>query len=128
MEPVTAREALSDLTATNRVEACKETPRFKLGWYGKQTSDYQRLLHRSLNGEVANSHRFVNHRGDTVDKYKWFLNNCEKGKKIGQEERGAFSNKKHTIYLLSPDQPAPTVTTLPDDLLHYSRAQNSDGA
>lgn len=118
--PVTVKEALSDLSAKNPMEACTETPRFKLGWYGSQTSDYQRLLHGSVEDPVADSHRFVNHRKETEGKFQWFLDNCDKGKKIAQEERGEFTNKKHTIYLLSPDHPAPTVTTLPDDLLHYS--------
>jgi len=120
LDPVTAKEALSDLSAANRTEACKEMPRYNLGWYGGPTSNYQRLLHHGLNGEVADSHRFVNHRDETVNKFQWFLKNCEKGKKLEQEERGKFSNKKHTIYILHPNQPAPTVTTLPDDLLHYS--------
>ena len=37
-----------------------------------------------------------------------------------QNERGEYANKKHYVYILHPSRPAPTVTTLPDDLLHYS--------
>jgi DNA (cytosine-5)-methyltransferase 1 len=90
------------------------------GHYGPQTSDYQRLLHSNMNGELADSHRFAKHRPETVEKFKWFLKNCDKGKKLEQDERGDYANKKHMVYILSPLQPAPTVTTLPDDLLHYS--------
>ena len=119
--PVTVKEALSDLCTTgNRLESCTDTPRFMQGHYGAQTSDYQRLLHGRMNGELADSHRFAKHRPETVEKFKWFLKNCDKGKKLEQDERGEYANKKHMVYILSPAQPAPTVTTLPDDLLHYS--------
>lgn len=118
--PVTVKEALSDLCVDgNKLEECKDTARFMQGHYGKQTSDYQRLLHGSMNGALADSHRFAKHRPDTIKKFKWFLKNCDKGKKLDQEERGIYANKKHMLYILSPSQPAPTVTTLPDDLLHY---------
>jgi len=119
--PVTVKEAISDLCSSgNRLDECKETPRFKQGHYGTQTSDYQRLLHGSLNGALADSHRFANHRPETVEKFSWLLKNCDKGKKLEQDERGEYANKKHMLYILSPARPAPTVTTLPDDLLHYS--------
>jgi DNA (cytosine-5)-methyltransferase 1 len=118
--PVTVKEALSDLCAKgNKLEDCTDTPRFKQGHYGKQTSDYQRLLHGSMNGALADSHRFAKHRPETTEKFEWFHENCDKGKKLDQEERGAYANKKHMLYILSPSLPAPTVTTLPDDLLHY---------
>jgi DNA (cytosine-5)-methyltransferase 1 len=119
--PVTVKEAISDLCRNgNELEDCKESPRFKQGHYGIQTSAYQRLLHGSLNGALADSHRFAKHRAETETKFSWFLRNCDKGKKLDQEERGEYANKKHMLYILSPTHPAPTVTTLPDDLLHYS--------
>ena len=117
----TVRQALSDLCRTgNHVEQCAETPRFKQGAYGKQVSNYQRLLHGNLNGVLANSHRFANHLPSTVEKFAWLQVNCAKGKKLEQSERGKFANKKHNVYILDPDEPAPTVTTLPDDILHFS--------
>jgi DNA (cytosine-5)-methyltransferase 1 len=119
--PVSARQALSDLCkANNRLETCAETPRFKQGAYGKQVSNYQKLMHGMLNGALANSHRFANHLSSTVEKFQWLQAHCRKGKKLTQEERGKYANKKHSVYILDPDEPAHTVTTLPDDILHYS--------
>lgn len=119
--PVSARQALSDLCKTgNRLETCVETPRFKQGAYGKQMSNYQKLMHGALNGALADSHRFANHHESTTEKFEWFQAHCRKGKKLSQEERGKYANKKHTVYILDPDEPAHTVTTLPDDILHYS--------
>jgi len=72
--PITVKEALSDLCITgNKLESCTDTPRFKQGHYGFQSSNYQRLLHGGMNGELADSHRFAKHRPETVEKFKWFL-------------------------------------------------------
>ena len=120
--PISASEAISDLKRVkNRTEPCTDTPRFDLGRYGEQISEYQKHMHGSLNGQVADSHRFARHLPQTVEKFTWFIRNCPKGKKLSPEDRGDYANKKHTIHILDPGQIAPTVTTLPDDILHYSQ-------
>ena len=120
-EPIGVEAAIGDLTKKgNRLEQCVEMKRFEQGAYGKQCSNYQKLMHGSLNGALADSHRFARHFDRTVTKFQWFQDNCYRGKKLEQEDRGEFKNNKHTIYILDPNKPAPTVTTLPDDLLHYS--------
>lgn len=119
--PTTVRQALADLCkAGHRLEDCSETPGFQKGAYGNQSSDYQRLMHGDLNGALADSHRFARHRPSTVEKFAWLQSHCDKGKKLEQAERGIYANKKHTTYILHPGLPAPTVTTLPDDMIHYS--------
>lgn len=121
IEPVTVKDAISDLTmAADRIKDCMDTRGYKQGTYGKQTSEYQKLLHGEENGRLADSHRFAKHRDATVKKFKWLIANCAKGKRLEQDERGEHASKKHYVYILHPDRPAPTVTTLPDDLLHYS--------
>lgn len=118
---ISVEEALSDLRINpSNLQTCIDSPRFLQGAYGKPTTDYQRLMHGSMNGALADSHRLAHHRAKTVEKFQWFLDNCTKGSKIAQEDRGDHANKKHTIYLLEPTEPAPTVTTLPDDILHYA--------
>jgi len=121
MRAVTVEEALSDLrTEKGKLHPCVESPGYLQGAYGPSTSAFQRLMHGTMNGAVADSHRFAHHRPKTVEKFRWFQTNCKRGSKIAQEDRGDHANKKHTIYLLEPTEPAPTVTTLPDDILHYS--------
>jgi DNA (cytosine-5)-methyltransferase 1 len=120
-DPISTREALRDLCrAQTRLHVCDESPRFKQGAYGTSRSPYQTLMHGGMNGAIADSHRFANHRPDTLEKFEWLLQNCPKGKILRPEERGVYANSKHTVYILDPDQPAPTVTTLPDDILHFS--------
>ena len=123
--PTTVQEALSDLRRkAGGLEDCRETPRFKQGTYGEQSSDYQRLMHGQLNGGLlADSHRFANHRKETKEAFHYYQAQGKRGKKLEQAERGKYANKKHTVYVLHPEQPAPTVTTLPDDMIHYSEAR-----
>jgi DNA (cytosine-5)-methyltransferase 1 len=119
--PVTIKEAISDLTrCKERMHPCAESPRFKQGSYGSQSSTFQALLHGEMNGAIADSHRFANHLESTVEKFAWFQANCSRGKRIPVEERGKYANKKHAVHILDPNSVGPTVTTLPDDYLHYS--------
>jgi DNA (cytosine-5)-methyltransferase 1 len=116
----TVHNAISDLISVGgAMHECLENPRFQQGAYGKQTTNYQRLMHGDLNGAIADSHRFARHKPTTVEKFECFQLNCTRGRKITQEERGKYANKKHTVCVLHPNQPAPTVTTLPDDMIHY---------
>ncbi|MGO9199097.1 MAG: DNA cytosine methyltransferase [Limisphaerales bacterium] len=120
-DPVTVKEAISDLcTPSTRLVDCVDTPGYKQGTYGKQTSTYQVLLHGEKNGGPADSHRFAKHLPTTAAKFEWLHENCKKGKRLEPRERGKYENKKQYIYILDPNGLAPTVTTLPDDLLHYS--------
>jgi DNA (cytosine-5)-methyltransferase 1 len=39
---------------------------------------------------------------------------------LDQASRERHGLKKHRVYPMASDQPAPTITTLPDDVLHYA--------
>lgn len=119
---VNAKEALSDLKRVScRLHACDESRGYMQGSFGIQESSYQQLMHGSLNGQKADSHRFAKHQPSTVKRFTWLLDNCERGKKLRTEDMGTYATKKHSTCILCPDSPSHTVTTLPDDLLHYSQ-------
>jgi len=120
--PVTVREALSDLVrASSRLHPSDDSTGFKQGSYGLQDSAFQRLMHGSMNGQRADSHRFANHQPSTIDRFIWLHKNCVKGKKLRHEDMGAYATRKHSTCILAANDPSHTVTTLPDDLLHYSQ-------
>lgn len=121
---VTVAEAVSDLvTAGKTVVACTESESFngfmEVG-YGAPASSYQLLMRNGLNGQSPNSHRLVNHRVQTVRRFKGILANCRKGVQLSEQKRRLLKIKKNAITPLDGDQPSHTLTTLPDDLLHYS--------
>lgn len=116
---VTLREAISDLERQHGEIDSREFPGFKEGIYGKEESDYQRLL-RQGNGMLPDSHRFPNHREETIKKFVYILDKCLRGKNIDTSARQVFSINKHHVVPLAPDKQSPTLTTLPDDYIHYS--------
>lgn len=120
--PVTVREAISDLKrSSSRLHPSDDTVGFKQGSYGTQESAFQRLMHGSMNETKADSHRFPNHLPTTIDRFTWLQKNCMKGKKLRPEDMGEYATRKHSTCILAADEPSHTVTTLPDDLVHYSQ-------
>lgn len=118
---VTAREAISDLEVTgkNFVE-CDDFPRFNQIDYEGPKTPYQRLLHAGLGGKAPNSLRLPRHKLDTIDHFAKILKTCKKGVGLSQADRDRLGIRKHCIVPLDPDKPSHTLTTLPDDFLHYS--------
>ena len=118
---ISVGDAISDLQRGKiKVEPCPEMPRFEQGRHRKPQTAYQRLMHGNLNGALADSHRFARHGKEIVAAFSYYLATCPRGKKLDSSDRGRFANKKHTVYILDPEKPSPTVTTLPDDMVHFS--------
>lgn len=118
-ENTTLKEAISDLLR-DKEKTSTEFKTFKMGLYGKCNSNYQRLLKGDVKTEIPDSHRFVNHSEKTVKKFVYILDSAERNKNVSKSIKEKFNIKKHTIIPLSGDQPAPTITTLPDDYIHYN--------
>ncbi len=114
-------DAISDLLQKNGGEESPDTKSFKAGFYcNKKLSPYQDLMRRDINTTtVADSHRFVNHRPDIAEKFQKIIDNCVPGKNIDDKYREVNNIKKHTIVLLSKQDKSPTITSLPDDYIHY---------
>jgi DNA (cytosine-5)-methyltransferase 1 len=119
--PITVREAISDLQVKGKeLIECQDSPRFKQITYSGPETNYQLLLHGSLNGTPPNSLRLANHRERTIAKFSEILETCRRGVGISAREKKRLGIKKHCLVLLDGSKPSHTITTLPDDLLHYS--------
>jgi DNA (cytosine-5)-methyltransferase 1 len=116
----TLEDAISDLLRNEEVES-PDTKSFKAGCYNKIQSNYQRLMRKNIDGCVADSHRFPNHRSDTIEKFEYILNTAEKDISLSKMLKEKYNLKKRTIIPLSGNNPTPTITTLPDDYIHYSQ-------
>ncbi len=123
-EPVTVSEAISDLTtAGKRLVECTDEespPGFSEIVYEGPLTSYQRLMRDGMNGESPNSLRLVNHRPETVTRFGTILDTCRKGVQLSACDKARLGLKKNATVPLAPDQPSHTLTTLPDDFLHYS--------
>lgn len=121
---VTVADAISDLKIAGKaIVACddEESPDgFRQIRYIGPESAYQRLMHGDLNGHPINSLRIPNHRPETVAKFAEILATCRKGVQLSAADRERLGIRKSALVPLAGDQPSHTLTTLPDDLLHYS--------
>lgn len=114
-------DAISDLLKANGLEESPDTKSFQAGVYSKAKSSYQKLMRTGVKGLIADSHRFPKHRLDIIAKFQDILNVSDnrKNKDISKEIRERYNIKKHTVIPLDKNQKSPTITTLPDDYIHY---------
>lgn len=119
--PVTVKQAISDLvTKKQKLIDCVDSKGFKQIEYSHPLSDYQRLLHGTLNGTAPNSLRLARHGEVVTARFKTILATCRKGVSLSDADRKRLGLKKHCVVPLHPNRPSHTLTTLPDDFLHYS--------
>jgi DNA (cytosine-5)-methyltransferase 1 len=120
-KPVSAKHAISDLEKRGkRLIACEDSPGFKQISYESPKTKYQRLLHGSMNGTAPNSLRMANHGSEIRERFAEILKTCRRGVQLSKEDRERLGLKKHCTVPLDPSLPSHTLTTLPDDILHYS--------
>lgn len=117
--------ALSDLEIKrNRTIECEDSVGFKQVQYKKPLTHYQALMHAGMNGVSPNSMRLVNHRPEIQDRFiqiiRYAGKNRRKGISLSLAERKKLGIRKHSLVVLDPEKPTHTITTLPDDILHYS--------
>lgn len=122
--PVTVMEAISDLAITGkRIIECRDEespPGFREIVYDGPETAYQALMNENMNGRQLNSMRLANHRDETIRRFQGILTTCRKGVSLSVQDRARFGIRKSSITPLAPDLPSHTITTLPDDLLHYA--------
>lgn len=121
-EAVSAADAISDLQTSGReLVDCTDPespPGFREIKYVGPTTTYQRLM-QSGNSRRMDSMRLVRHREDVRERFGRILAECRRGVRMDDKSRNTYGLKKHRIYPMASNEPAPTVTTLPDDILHY---------
>lgn len=115
-------DAISDLLQTNGLVDSPDSKNFKAGIYKEATSSYQKLMRegKNLKNKIADSHRFANHKKETQEKFQYILQNAQANKNIPDSIKEKYNLKKRTVVPLCQDSCTPTLTTLPDDYIHYS--------
>jgi DNA (cytosine-5)-methyltransferase 1 len=120
---VTLAEAISDLLTLDKTlvdcEDADSPDGFKEALYDGPKSAYQELMHGDMNGRRMDSMRLVNHRPDTVARFRLIQETCRRGVQISPADRERLGIRKSALTPLSGNMPSHTITTLPDDLLHY---------
>jgi len=127
---VTLHEAISDLEKAHGHIQCIEPDmqRFQQGIYGPIQSEnvYQKLMRQHRNGkpipkgQVVDSHRFANHHPEIQERFSRIIREFRPGIQLREQERAALNLNKHRIAPLAPNEACHTLTSLPDDLVHYN--------
>lgn len=123
-EIIKLSEAISDLEQKGKkLVKCADSANFQQISYKlpSKINPYLQLMRRGVDDKfVPNSLRLPKHKKETLDKFKYILKHAEKGKSLSKELREKYNMKKQCFTVLSPDKLSTTITTLPDDALHYS--------
>ena len=123
--PCTSKEAISDLeTENSTLVPCTDSPidGFLQVCYKNtnHSSAYQKLMRSRVNGSDTNSLRIPQHRDHVIEQFHKIQTLFPRGKSLSKDARDSLGIKKRSITTLHPEMPSPTITTLPDDILHYS--------
>lgn len=122
---VTTKEAISDLEVNGKtLISCRDSavPGFMEADYSPPATltAFQALMRRSSPNVIPNSVRLAKHKAHTIEYFRLIKTICRPGYCLSLDERKKVGTRKHSTTVLHPELPAPTVTTLPDDILHYS--------
>ncbi|MES0075783.1 DNA cytosine methyltransferase [Mesorhizobium sp. M0058] len=119
--PVSSWAAISDLEISRCGEqASSESAGFtEINYVGPRTK-YQRLMAtESGPGDL----RLARHSKAVLGRFAELIELCRaEGRlniSISESLRQKFGLKKRALRVLDPDRPSPTITSMPDDLIHY---------
>lgn len=108
-------EAISDIEKKYWITQSKDSKGFMNWIYGPEMSPYQKYIRDGWLGEYVDSHRFPRHNKETEKKFETIIQEKLTSREISEK----FNTKKRSTRLLCGNTSAPTITSLPDDLVHY---------
>lgn len=117
----TLEDAISDLLKQNGLVETPDSPSFQSGIYADSKGNYQKLMKDGIQTIIPNSHRFPKHSPKIIERFKSILEETKDRRNLdlSKSVREKFAIKKHTVIPLNGADKSPTITTLPDDYIHY---------
>ncbi|HCX20471.1 MAG: DNA (cytosine-5-)-methyltransferase [Flammeovirgaceae bacterium] len=114
------KDAISDLLKEHGTVECLDRNNFQSGIYSSEMTSYQKYLREGSKDDYVDSHSFPRHRASTTERFQYYLKTAQKNKTVSKEIKELLKVNKHTIIPLDANSQSPTLTTLPDDYIHYS--------
>ena len=122
-EDITIEDAINDL----EIRAIAPEPHSQNGKFKKirytgrrKQTPFQKLMREGLDKKFQpNSLRLANHTCKVRNRFKKILKECPHGIPISKKVRDKYKLKKQCFIPLHRKKLARTVTTLPDDMIHY---------
>jgi DNA (cytosine-5)-methyltransferase 1 len=121
--PLSSRAAISDLEVGRcGTRPSVDTPGFSEIAYSGPLTAYQKLL--AIGNGGTTDLRLARHSDEIVKRFAEIIAlshaDGRLNTSISEDLRTRFGLKKRALRVLDPDRPSPTVTSMPDDLLHYA--------
>lgn len=118
-----AADAISDLELSrNEIVPCPDSKGFEAIGYGGPLTPFQRAMRDGSKAPPSDT-RLARHTQTVRERFADIIQLCrEEGRssrQLSPEMRQRLGIRKLTTRVLDPSLPAPTVTSMPDDLLHY---------
>jgi DNA (cytosine-5)-methyltransferase 1 len=119
--PVSSSAAISDLEVSRGgTQPSTETAGFSEIRYVRPITRYQRLMN---SGAAPSDLRLARHSEEIKQRFRQIIEMSHAEGRLNTSISSAlkmrFRLKKQALRVLDPDRPAPTITSMPDDLLHY---------
>lgn len=121
--PTSSWSAISDLEVDKTgTRPSEETQGFLESLPGARITAYQKLM--GENADEVRDLRLARHSKDITQRFAEIIKICHAEGRlnttISADTRQRYGLKKMALRVLDPDRPSPTITSMPDDLLHYS--------
>lgn len=122
-ETPTIQDAIGDLKKQWGTTPSPDTKNFNAGVYGEISSPYQQIMRQNVvinAGNAVDSHRFVNHRQSIINLHEDLQRVAPRGKRITPTDNIVENLHRRGVTVLDDNSIAPTITSIPDELVHYS--------
>lgn len=121
---VTSKQAISDLELARTGKGpCRDSKGYEALLTIPARTDYQSYMRDGYAGEISDT-RLAKHREHIVERFEKIIEECKAANRLNvqlnREMRDRHGIKKMATRVLDPTKPSPTITSMPDDLLHYS--------
>jgi DNA (cytosine-5)-methyltransferase 1 len=116
----TVEDALSDLVSSNESVDTPDRKGFKSGVYKVATSKYQYFARKETKQQpFPNSHSFAKQTRRVISRLQYIQLVTHKCKDIGEDLKSELGITTQVLIPLQPHEQSPTVTSHPDDMIHY---------
>jgi DNA (cytosine-5)-methyltransferase 1 len=120
--PVSSWAAISDLEiGRGGTRTSSDTPGFEEIVNSAPLTHYQRLM--GAGTVVPTDLRLARHSREITRRFQEIIDRSHQEGRlnttISSDLRARFGLKKKALRVLDPDRPSPTITSMPDDLIHY---------
>ena len=114
------QDALSDLVSDSIYVDTPDRKGFKSGLYRKENTNYQKFIRKNIKrNDIPDSHSFARQKPKTIERLTYIQAVTKECKNISEELKQKLNIHTQVLVPLKPYEQAPTVTSHPDDMIHY---------